>query len=311
MGAPHLVGRCGRDDAAGARRLAADARRRCGGRRAGCVRLHRLDVARSGPGLSAQPAHGGGGRGDRPPRGVGPGGGAARGAGVADRVRPPGGRRGGGRSGVDGPDWSHPGLLRGRPPAAGRDAGLRLGLDRRPPERRGARAVVGAAGRLPQRVLPAGPQRALHRADRVRRVHHRRGGRLPARRRGRRARPRRRHRRLHAAGRHAAADRARPVDGRGAGRVVPRGPLRGGRGAGRRDARALPPPSGGGRELPEPLPGEGPARAGPDPGVRGGGAFRLQRHGGGDGRRRKPIPGCCSTASSTTGRSRRSPTRRP
>ena len=99
---------------------------------------------------------------------------------------------------------------------------------------------------------------------------------------GRRRRPLVGHRRLSAAGRVAAAHRARPRLGGRAGRagrvVVRRRGLRG------RVVRAVPPAAGRGRELPQPLPGEGPAGARARGGVPAGGALPVWGDAGRDRR---------------------------
>ena len=239
-GPADLVGRCGRDDAVDPRRVAGNAGRRGGGRRPGRARVYRLDVACAGPGLAAQSADRRGGRGDRG-RGSRRAVGARRDTGVADRHSA--GRRRGrpGRGGCGRTDRRHRRVLRRWADTAGRAARVGVGVAESaagPPCRRG---LVGVRGGIPQRVVPAGTQRALHRADRVRGVHHRGGRRIPARGCGRRAGSRLRHRRLYPAGRHAAAGGAGPIERGGTGRAVHRGSVRRGRGAGRGDPGALPP----------------------------------------------------------------------
>ena len=117
-------------------------------------------------------------------------------------------------------DRRHRRLLRRRPAAAGGVARARLGLAEQGSGRTRGRALVAVAGRFPQRLVPARPQRPVHRADRLGRIHHRRRRRVPARGRRRSARPELGHRRLHAARGHAAADCPRSLHPRG-----PRGPV--------------------------------------------------------------------------------------
>ena len=179
-GPADLVGRRGRDDATDPRRVAGDAGRRGGGRRPGRAGVDRLDVARFGAGLAAQPADRCGGRGDRghPGPGARP---AGRIAFPADRRRAD--RRGdrAGRAGRGRLDRRHGRILRRGVDVAGGAARPGVGLAEPAAGPARGRILVRVAGRAQERLLSSRAQRALHRADCVRRLHHRGRRRVPAR----------------------------------------------------------------------------------------------------------------------------------
>ena len=196
------------DDTARSRRVSGDAGRRRGGRRSGRARVHRLDAARVVPGLAAQSPDRRGGRSHRGRAGLGRG--AARriaclaGGRRAGRSRNRPGGGGGSRS-----DRRHRRVLRRRADVAGGAARSGLGVVESASGPSCGRFVVRVAGGVQERVVPARAQRAVHRADRIRGLHHRGRRRVPSRGRRRRAGSVLRHGRLYAVGGHVAARGAR------------------------------------------------------------------------------------------------------
>ena len=182
VGAQDLVGRCRWHDPPDPSHCLAAVDRWGGGRCAGSLRFDRLGPSLAHPCLSPQlavgsPAGGKRGAGARPDRHRRP---PDAGSGCWGRH---GHRRHRGRSvrvarstGCDG------GVLHGRVAAALCDASLYLGLAHSPSAPTHERSLVLDAGRLPQRDLSPRSQRAVHRADRLRGVHHRCRRRVPSRR---------------------------------------------------------------------------------------------------------------------------------